>query len=274
MNRRTQKNQNIHRYRPKKRTKNKNTVYKNLRKRMKRSTYLTGFFLVFTLTLNAQNDEKGPVRIHNGTALTDSRDGNTYKVVKIGDQIWMAENLKYLPNVVGPETGSKRKPFYYVQGYDGTKVSEAMATRNYEIYGVLYNWPAAMNEAKGSTANPSGVQGVCPCGWHLPSDAEWTQMTDYLNINVAGGKLKDTSAKIWNSPNTGASNETGFTALAGGYRKEDGTFVSMGEDSDFWSASERNCTYAWFRNIHFNDNDVGRNNFRKEIGFSVRCVKD
>lgn len=246
----------------------------------------TMFFLAFNT--NAQNVTMDPTNNDgaNGKCnlntqveksiyvLTDSRDGNTYKVVKIDEQLWMAANLKYLPSVVGPGTGSETKPYYYVYGYDGTNVSDARAKANYDIYGVLYNWPAAMNKATSSTSNPSGVQGVCPTGWHLPSDAEWTQLTDYLGLSVAGGKLKESRMTHWDSPNTGATNETGFTALAGGYRKEDGKFVSMGEDSDFWSASEFNTNFAWFRNIHYDDTDVGRNNFNKEIGFSVRCVKD
>lgn len=206
--------------------------------------------------------------------LTDPRDGNTYRIVKIGEQVWMAENLRFLPGVAGPGTGSKTTPYFYVYGYDGINVDDAKATANYNIYGVLYNWPAAMNEATSSDANPSGVQGVCPSGWHLPSDAEWTQLTDYLGTRVAGGKLKASGTTLWDPPNSGANNETGFSAFPGGYRNADGTFVSMGEDADFWSASEYNSSHAWFRNIHFNDNDVGRNKYPRQTGFAVRCVKD
>ena len=206
--------------------------------------------------------------------IRDSRDGNTYNVVKIGPQEWMAENLKYLPEVAGPGTGSIIEPHYYVYGYDGTNVSDAKSDANYNTYGVLYNWSAAVNGAASSTANPSGIQGVCPAGWHLPSDAEWTQLTDYLGSRVAGGKLKERGTAHWDSPNKGASNKTGFTALPGGYRNANGTFVSMGEDFDCWSASEYNANSAWFRNIHFNDNDVGRNNYNKGTGFYVRCVSD
>ena len=206
--------------------------------------------------------------------LTDPRDGNTYRIVKIGEQVWMAENLRFLPGVAGPGTGSKTTPYFYVYGYDGINVDDAKATAKYNIYGVLYNWPAAMNEATSSDANPSGVQGVCPSGWHLPSDAEWTQLTDYLGTRVAGGKLKASGTTLWDPPNSGANNETGFSAFPGGYRNADGTFVSMGEDADFWSASEYNSSHAWFRNIHFNDNDVGRNKYPRQTGFAVRCVKD
>ena len=106
------------------------------------------------------------------STIKDARDNQTYRIVTIGSQTWMAENLKYLPSVVGPGPGSKKTPHYYVYGYNGTNVTDAKATANYNTYGVLYNWPAAMNGAASSTTNPSGVQGVCPDGWHLPSDAE------------------------------------------------------------------------------------------------------
>ncbi|NLP20778.1 MAG: hypothetical protein GX378_08455, partial [Bacteroidales bacterium] len=179
----------------------------------------------------------------------DARDGNAYKTVKIGNQIWLAENLKYLPSVVGPSTGSQSTPYYYVYGYDGTNVTDAKATSNYTTYGVLYNWPAAMAGSASSNANPSGVQGVCPAGWHLPSDAEWTELTDYLGgKSVAGGKLKETGTTHWASQNTGATNETGFTALPGGGRYgNDDYFYSIGSFGDWWSASESYPGNAWYR---------------------------
>ncbi len=247
---------------------------------MKARICLAGILFGFALTINAQNNtthtkkKEDAERETKTYTLTDSRDGNKYRAVKIGEQVWMAENLRYLPCVSGPGTGSETKPYYYVYGYDGSNVNEAKANANYDTYGVLYNWPAAMNEAKSSTASPSVVQGVCPAGWHLPSNEEWTKLTDYLGTSVAGGKLKESGTSHWHNPNTGASNETGFTARAGGYRQGVGIFVSMGEDFDGWSATEQNAHNAWFRNIHFEDNDVGRNNYNKETGFSVRCVKD
>ncbi|MFH0842171.1 MAG: fibrobacter succinogenes major paralogous domain-containing protein [Bacteroidota bacterium] len=207
--------------------------------------------------------------------FTDSRDGNIYHGVKIGDQVWMAENLRYLPGVVGPATGSSTTSYYYVYGYNGTSVTDAKGTSNYTTYGVLYNWPAAMNGATSSTANPSGVQGVCPTGWHLPSDAEWTELTNYLGgESVAGGKLKEIGTSHWNSPNTGATNESGFTALPGGYRKLDGAFSNIG-GTGYWPSTTENITfYNWSRSMYWDISDVYRSNGEKESGFSVRCVKD
>ena len=148
----------------------------------------------------------------------DARDSNYYKVVKIGNQVWMAENLKYLPEVSGiPEKLSETMSYYYVLDYDGTNVAEAKATENYNSYGVLYNWPAAMNGAPESNSNPSGVQGVCPAGWHLPSMIEWGQLVDYLGgEDVTAQKLMEPGATHWQSPKNEATNESGFTALPGG----------------------------------------------------------
>ena len=211
--------------------------------------------------------------LNNG--FTDPRDNNHYNVVKIGNQIWMAENLKYLPSVVGPGTGSQTTPHYYVYGYNGTNVTDAKATANYNIYGVLYNWPAAMNGAASSTTNPSGVQGVCPTGWHVPSDAEWTELTDSLGgTSDAGGKLKETGTTHWNSPNTSATNETGFTALPGGNRYYDGSFDGIGSNGYWWSATEGDAADAWYRFMIFINSNVYRDYYFKELGFSVRCVRD
>ncbi len=191
----------------------------------------------------------------------DARDGNAYKTVKIGNQIWLAENLKYLPSVVGPGTGSQSTPYYYVYGYDGTNVADAKATDNYATYGVLYNWTAAMD--------------ACPDGWHLPSDAEWTELTDYLGgESVAGGKLKETGTTHWNSPNTGATNETGFTALPGGNRSISDYFNFFGDYGNWWSSTEYSTYHAWYRDMYYRYRNVSRSYYSKGEGFSVRCVRD
>lgn len=211
------------------------------------------------------------------TGFTDTRDGNHYKVVKIGNQVWMAENLKYLPGVVGPGTGSATTPYYYVYGYDGTDVNAAKATANYSTYGVLYNWPAAMAGSASSNDNPSGVKGVCPTGWHLPSRAEWSQLFTYLGGIDAGGKLKETGTMHWNSPNTGATNETGFTALPGGTRSDiSSTFLGIGNTGTWWSATETSpgSTNADTRFLSYNSSNFSFSNDLKGVGYSVRCIKD
>ena len=203
--------------------------------------------------------------------FTDSRDGKVYKTVTIGEQVWMAENLAYLPSVVGPATESYTDPYYYVYGYDGTSVATAKATTNYQTYGVLYNWPAALS--------------ACPPGWHLPSDAEWKQLEMYLGITSAqadatgwrgtaeGGKLKEEGTTHWDSPNTGATNTSGFTALPGGVRGG-GRFASIGIGGIRWSSTEDITEAAWARTLTYDTSLVYRGTFLKANGYSVRCLRD
>ena len=207
--------------------------------------------------------------------LADTRDGNLYSYRTYGSQVWMTKNMAYLPSVVGPGTGSNSTAYYYVYGYDGSDVATAKATSNYTTYGVLYNWPAAMSGAASSSADPSGVQGICPTGWHLPSDVEWTTLTTYLGgESVAGGKMKEAGESHWTSPNTGATNESGFTALPGGYRNYNGPFNSIVNDGHWWSSTQNYSNYAWPRSLLYNYSLVSSYSYTKESGFSVRCLRD
>ncbi len=216
----------------------------------------------------------------------DLRDGNIYNFVLIGDQTWMAENLRYLPEVVGPGTGSETTPYYYVYGYDGTNVTDAKATANYNTYGVLYNWPAAMAGSASSTANPSGIQGVCPAGWHMPSDEEWKQMEMFLGMSQEqadgtdwrgtdeGGKLKEGGTTHWVNPNEGSTNASEFTALPAGCRDGYGSFSNIGYYNFIWTATENTASVAWSRYLYYFSGSVVRTGYSKENGFSVRCIKD
>ncbi|OQB02256.1 MAG: Type II secretion system protein G precursor [Parcubacteria group bacterium ADurb.Bin216] len=216
-----------------------------------------------------------------GYDLTDSRDSNIYSTVQIGTQCWMKKNLAYLPSVVGPGTGFETTPYYYVYGYDGTDVSAAKATPNYTTYGVLYNWAAAMNGQTGE-----GVQGICPSGWHLPTDAEYKTLEMYLGMTQAqadatgwrgtdeGGKLKEAGTTHWITPNTGATNSSGFTALPAGSRSTDGSFNSIGSNTHFWSSSASSSSNAWRRLLYTSNSTVSRYYENKAYGFSVRCLRD
>lgn len=216
-------------------------------------------------------------------SFVDKRDNNIYKFVTIGKQTWMAENLKYLPSVVGPEKLSTTEAHYYVYDYKGTNVTEAKATENYKIYGVLYNWTAAMAGEEDSPYNPSGVQGICPDGWHLPSEAEWNELSNNLGkADVAGGKLKEAGTNHWLSPNKGATNESGFTALPGGHLEDDGQFWYIGEIGLWWTATQISVAHegtthnAWGVNLH-NTKESIRIDFRNTYlvdGKSIRCVRD
>lgn len=137
------------------------------------------------------------------------------------------------------------------------------AVANQETYGALYNW-ATVNTGK-----------LCPIGWHVPTDAEWTTLTSYLGgEDAAGGKLKEIGTSHWNSPNVGATNETGFTALPGGVRNTDGQFLDLGSNGYWWSSSEYDAIYAWYRDMIYDDHWVNRFKYLKGLGFSVRCIKD
>jgi uncharacterized protein (TIGR02145 family) len=220
--------------------------------------------VVFTATSDGQSG-----------SFTDSRDGRVYKTVKIGKQVWMAENLAWLPSISGPSQSSGATPHYYVYGYSGTTVSEAKSTSNYQKYGVLYNWPAIMNGASGSVANPSGIRGVCPTGWHLPSDAEWTQLADYLGgAAIAGGKLKEAGISNWQSPNTGATNESEFSALPGGYYNAlEIAFGEAGSSGLWWTATSSVTESANYRDVLYNTVGVRADWRIRADGYSLRCVE-
>jgi len=204
---------------------------------------------------------------------TDSRDGTVYEYITIGNQVWMTGNLKYLPSVVGPYTVSLETSYYYVYNYNGTNVTDAKSTSDYTTYGVLYNWTAAMNGATSSTDNPSGVQGICPKGWHLPSDAEWTELSDYLGgESVAGGKLKEMDITHWASPNEGATNEDGFTALPGGFC--DRGFLYQYSYGFWLSATQYNTDFCWSRYLCYNASNIYSDIYKKSSGFSIRCIRD
>ena len=215
--------------------------------------------------------------------LTDQRDGQSYNFTRIGNQIWMAENLAYLPQVDHETNGSATEPYYYVYGYEpsgqteAVQIENAKATDNYQQYGVLYNWQAAMNGATSSTANPSGVQGVCPEDWHLPGDAEWTDLYTYIrsdgHTNNEGAALKSTSG--WYSEGNGTDNYN-FTGLPGGWLLNDGWyFYDITRDAYWWSATETDATLAVNRSLYYLDNTFYRGDqANKAWAYSVRCVRD
>jgi len=212
-----------------------------------------------------------------GTTAISDFDGNTYNTVQIGGQCWMKENLAtthYADGTslvdgtyAGSNYGNYTTKYWFV--YDDNFSNKA-------TYGLLYTWAAVMNSAVSSNTNPSGVQGVCPTSWHVPSDAEWTQLTDFLGgDSVAGGKLKEAGTSHWDSPNTGATNETGFTALPGGYRYNAyGSFYYIGKNGYWWSSTEYNTNNAWIVLMKYNFSIVIIQWDISNYGYSVRCVRD
>ena len=201
----------------------------------------------------------------NNCGIVMDIDGNEYATVIIGNQVWMAENLKvskYRDGSAIPTGHSDNDWMNLSTGaysvYDNTE-------SNADTYGYLYNWYAVDDS-----------RNIAPAGWHVATDAEWTTLTDYLGgTSVAGGKMKETGTSHWNSPNTGATNESGFTAFPGGYRNYyDGNYLNIGSYGYFWSSSENDSNYAWKRKLNYNDSEVNRYYGSKRFGFSVRCVRD
>jgi uncharacterized protein (TIGR02145 family) len=149
-----------------------------------------------------------------------------------------------------------------------------------DTYGGLYQW----NEMMGYTTT-AGVQGICPDGWHLPTDAEWCTLEQQVDPTITcsstgwrgvdgGGKLKESGTTHWNSPNTGATNSSGFTALPSGYRYAYGSFDYLGYYGRWWSSSEDAASDAWYRGLTYGGAQVGRYSGDQSGGFSVRCLKD
>jgi len=197
-----------------------------------------------------------------GDPFTDPRDEQTYNTVQIGDQCWMAENLN-IGIMINVTVNMSDNGIIEKYCYDNDPA-------NCETYGGLYQW----NEIMEYTTTP-GVQGICPVGWYIPTDDEWTILTDYLGgEGVAGGKMKEAGTTHWSSPNLGATNESGFTGLPGGYRYAWDYFNNITYDGTFWSSSEDYGNYAWSRFLSYFYACIEHLPYNMLQGFSVRCLKD
>jgi len=191
-------------------------------------------------------------------------DGNVYKTVKIGGQWWMAQNLKVKHYRNGDEIPNITDNTGWTNLTTGAYCNYNNDVNNATTYGSLYNW-YAVNDSRS----------IAPAGWHVPSDAEWQKLVDYLGgASVAGGKMKETGTTHWKSPNTGATNESGFAALPGGYRYYNGTFATQGYYAYFWSSTESSSYTAWYRVLYYDTSRVSRAHYSRQAGFSVRLVRD
>ncbi len=222
---------------------------------IKPALLLTGAVLaIFFMSCRKKDNTPDPV--------TDI-DGNVYKTIRIGDQVWMAENLKttlfsdgstiaYFP--AGDEWAGLISAGYCWYNND---------ISNKSVSGALYNYYAAV----------SGM--LCPDGWHMPSDAEWRQLRDFTGDTLTGGgKLKEEGTEHWSIPNTGSVNSTGFTALPAGIRYFEGTFSSASFFTSFWSSTESDDSRSWYFSLYYNDAVAAMNKTSKKDGFSIRCIKD
>lgn len=199
----------------------------------------------------------------NGSTITDI-DGNVYHFVTIGTQVWMVENLKTTKYRDGTAIPNVTNNAAWAALTTGAYCNYNNDVNSSTTYGRLYNW---------HTVNDS--RNIAPTGWHVPTDAEWTTLTNYLGgENIAGGKLKEINTTHWTTPNAGADNSSGFTGLPGGYRYNNGLFVSVGNLGYFWSATQYDATYAWERYLNYYGSNIVSFNLYKTYGFSVRCLRD
>ena len=215
---------------------------------MKKINFIIIVVILFVSSCSNKNEE--------GT-FTDSRDGKVYKIIKIGEQIWMAENLNYtkgIPNIINDtEWGLLKNNNVDIAWcyYDNKQ-------ENGDIYGALYTYGAAIK--------------VCPNDWHLPTDYEWLKLTNYLGgEEIAGKKLKNLTGWLGNGNGT---NKFGFSALPGGSRRNDGIFVNVGGNGLWWSATHSNSSDAWVRFLIYDDTEAIHHDAYKSSGYSVRCVKN
>jgi len=198
-----------------------------------------------------------------GQVFEDTRDGKTYMTVQIGTKCWFAQNLNIGTRIDGSvdQTNNGVREKYCYNNLES----------NCNIYGGLYQWDEMMQYM----ATP-GVKGLCPDGWHIPTDAEYETLESNLGVTVAGGKMKETGTLHWSSPNTGATNSSGFTALPGGRRPPSGVFDNLSINAYFWSSTEfsTNTNLAWIHYLSYNANVKSRTNSAKFYGFSCRCIQN
>ena len=222
--------------------------------------------MTLCLILPGCNNDSSPINDPGRTSppefdsVTDF-DGNVYLTVKIGNQWWMAENLRSV---------------HYA---DGTPIQNFIYnndTANVTTYGRLYRWAAALRNAGRTNSNPSGIQGASPQGWHIPSDAEWQELINYLGgESVAGGKLKESGLLNWSQPNTGATNESGFNALPGGWFDFTGQSLGIGERCFFITTSASNVNDpVYIRHLRYNNSTIPRGDLHPLDAVSIRCVRD
>jgi uncharacterized protein (TIGR02145 family) len=245
-------------------------------------TSCSGVNATGTITVNAPS-------FTCGTSTVPDIDGNSYPTVSIGTQCWMAENLRVRKynngtdirfDKSGTSTGSVSQTWagtglnygaYTIYAHDSTTTTPSNLTK----YGYLYNWYAVKGIFTTGVIASTDTLKICPSGWHVPTDAEWTTLETYLDNEAptgsVGSKMKKNDA-LWTT-NTG-TDTSGFSALPGGRRRDGGSFIGVRNSAFFWSATENLNTSAWNRNLNFSNGSVIRSTISKLVGASVRCLRD
>lgn len=193
-------------------------------------------------------------------------DGNIYQTVVIGDHEWLAENLKTTKYSNGDPIGTTEPATLNTSGETMIKYQWPVDgdENKVAVYGRLYTWYAV-----------NDTRNICPQGWHVATDAEWTAMINFLGGDAeAGNKLKESGTSSWEAPNDGATNISGFTARPGGVRNGNGTFVNVRSTGYWWTSTEVRADYGWSRVMAYSNGSANRYENNADLGFSVRCVRD
>lgn len=226
-------------------------------KKLKSTKLLLAIFTIASMFTSCKKDEVPTAPI----TVTDI-DGNTYSTITVGGVVWMAENLRTTKYNDGTAITTGLDNTAWAANTTGAYSIYDNDPANNTTYGKLYNW-YAVNTGK-----------LAPAGWHVATEAEYTALIDNLGgSSVAGGKMKSTSS-LWDAPNTGATNSSGFNGLPGGWRASGGGFALIGKTGYWWANTERNVSQGEYTNL---DNDfaaTARNGATKSFGYSVRCVRN
>jgi uncharacterized protein (TIGR02145 family) len=251
---------------------------------MKKRNWVYSLFLmgaiIMIMSSCSKDDNDNPVNLTNGKTtarfnslltydtMTD-QEGNIYKTITIGTQTWMAENLRTTKYRNGNDITQVTSNTAWVNAgisgigaycnYNNTINNDTIAT-----FGRLYNWFTL-----------SDIRNIAPSGWHVPTEAELTTLFTFLGgISVAGGKLKESGTSHWVSPSMGGNNSSGFTALPGGCRIGDGTFMDILYVGNWWSSSGYNITSAFCFYLNFEYDNIFALDYNKDMGLAIRCVRD
>ncbi len=215
-----------------------------------------------------------------GDSFVDVRDGKIYSTVLIGSQCWMAQNLNIGTQIISNPVPPNPSAHQQLNNAVIEKYCYNNTASNCTLYGGLYEWDEMMNYSPTDNGNPGTTQGICPIGWHVPTDAEWCELENFVevntdqNCNLVGFRGTATGAKLKDNTTWDGTNTTGFTSLAAGYRNINGSFSSSGIDARFWTATETAPSQAYIRFLRLNNNGSLRGDEDKNYGYSIRCIKD
>jgi len=215
------------------------------------------YLFVAIVLLNSCNKESNK----NDTPISVSDvDGNVYNTLTIGTQVWMRQNLKTTHYQNGDSIIEIIDNAQWLNDKKGAFCNYNNDIENVDTFGHLYNWYAVNNP-----------NGLCPSGWHIPSDSEWNILVNYLGgQSIAGGATKEIS--IWDMPNTDATNSSELTVIPAGGRYENGIYSGLYQYAAFWSSTEYDSTDSWYDNMNFNNAQVYRYFYPKSAGYSCRCI--